>query len=104
MAQVGSEPGQIMPTIPPVSAIVNRRSRRWRKVRACGSAAAYRRHLRQLKAEGIPEGERYKHIDEACLSWHRQHWNDKGPYVNVCACEGECVCSEVPGQVVVKKS
>lgn len=77
MAQVAFEPGQLMPIIPPVSAIVNRRSRRWRNVKPCGTAAAYRRHLRQLKADGVPSRERYKHIDKACLSWHLQHWNDK---------------------------
>lgn len=73
MAQVLSEPGQPMPVIPPVSAIVNRRSRQWRNVKPCGTGAAYQRHLYRLKAAGVPEGERYKHIDEACLSWHRQH-------------------------------
>lgn len=73
MAQVTFEPGQAMPIIPPVSAIVNSRSRRWRKVKKCGTAAAYRRHLRQLKAEGVPARERYKQIDEDCLNWHRKH-------------------------------
>lgn len=57
MAQVAYSQNQAMPLIPPV------RGWRWRKVKPCGTAAAYRRHLRHK----IP----YAQIDDKCKAWHR---------------------------------
>jgi len=40
------------------------RTRRRRKVRPCGTGAAYRRHFRR-KGEELP-------VDAACAAWHRK--------------------------------
>lgn len=39
-------------------------TRRWRRVRPCGTPAAYRRHFRRKGGE-LP-------VDPACAEWHRK--------------------------------
>jgi hypothetical protein len=71
MALVEPHDGGI-PAIPPVYNFTKNR-RRWKHVKPCGTAAAYRRHLRRMRNEGVPAKERYKQIDDACLAWHRDN-------------------------------
>lgn len=52
-------PFSALPHIPPVADLMPS-TRRWRKVRPCGTAAAYRRHWRR----GEP-------VDGKCAQWHR---------------------------------
>lgn len=50
--------------IPPV-AVLFPSTRRWRKVKGCGTAAAYRRHLRRKEP-----------MDADCRLWHRNSMRD----------------------------
>ena len=57
------------PEIPPIAELMPT-TRRWRKVKPCGTGAAYRRHLRH--------GMKYAAIDDKCKRWHRADVTRKG--------------------------